>query len=51
MEAKFWLNEELFEIEEEFSYQMSPRDKKEVRKIIFEHFDYIITEWKKFRKK
>ena len=41
MEGKFWLDENSFEIREEFSYNMSPRDKREVRKIIFEHFEYI----------
>lgn len=49
MEAKFWLDEELFEIREAYSYNMKPNDKKEVRKIIFEHFEYITEQWKQFR--
>ncbi len=49
MEAKFWLDEDLFEIREAFSYKMNSSEKKEVRKIIFEHFDYIIEEWKQFK--
>jgi hypothetical protein len=31
------------------SYNMSPSDKRTVRRIIFEHFDYIVTEWNKFQ--
>ena len=48
MEAKFWLDEDLFEIKEAYSYNMNSADKKEVRKIIFEHFDYILGQWKQF---
>ena len=28
---------------------MSPADKRAVRRSIFEHFDYIVTDWKKFQ--
>lgn len=51
MEGKFWLDESTFEITESFSYNMSPKDKREIRKIIFEHFDYIIEQWKQFHNK
>ena len=51
MEGKFWLDESTFEISESFTYNMSPRDKREIRKIIFEHFDYIIEQWKLFHNK
>ena len=51
MEGKFWLDETTFEIAESFSYNMSPKDKREIRKIIFEHFDYIIEQWKQFHNK
>jgi len=30
---------------------MSLADKKTVRRIIFEHFDYIVTEWNKFQER
>lgn len=48
MECKFWLIKETFEIEEAFSYNLNPASKREIRKIIFEHFDYIINEWNKY---
>jgi hypothetical protein len=51
MEGKFWLNAELFEVVEAFSFNLKPNDKKIVRKIIFEHFDYIIEQWTQFQKK
>ena len=51
MEGKFWLDENSFEITEAFTHNMSPRDKREIRKIIFEHFDYIIEQWKQFHDK
>jgi len=30
---------------------MKPADKRTVRRIIFEHFDYIVNEWKAFQEK
>lgn len=46
-ECKFWLNSEIYAIEEAWSYNLSPRLRREVRKIIFDHFDLISEEWKK----
>jgi hypothetical protein len=42
---QFWLNAEIYEIEEVWSHNLSPRLRREVRKIIFEHFDLIVEEW------
>lgn len=50
MECKFWLKEDLFEIEIAFSYNMKNADIRDVKQIIYQHFDYIILEWKKFFK-
>lgn len=48
-EAKYWLDIQEFEAIEAHAYNMSPADKRTVRRIIFEHFDYIVTEWNKFQ--
>jgi hypothetical protein len=48
MECKFWLDIENFEIKEALSYNMTPQSKREIKKIIYEHFDYIVIEWNKF---
>jgi len=50
-EAKYWLDVDLFEVVEAHAYNMSPADKKVVRRIIFEHFDYIVSEWTKWQEK
>ncbi len=50
-EAKYWLDVQGFEAVEAHAYNMSPADKRIVRRIIFEHFDYIVTEWAKFQEK
>ena len=47
-ECKYWLKVDEFEIAEAYSYNLSPADKKEIRKIIYEHFDLIITEWNEY---
>jgi hypothetical protein len=49
MECKYWIDEDTFDVQEAYSYSMSPRDKKQIRKIIFEHFDYIVDQWKAFQ--
>ena len=50
-EAKHWLDVDAFEAIEAHAYNMSPADKSTVRRIIFEHFDYIVSEWRKFQEK
>jgi len=50
-EAKYWLKIKEFEIEEAFSYKLSPKDKRDVKKIIYEHFDYIVEQWSRHFKK
>jgi hypothetical protein len=49
MDCKFWIDDKSFDIQEAYTYDMSPRDKKQIRKIIFEHFDYIVEQWKEFQ--
>lgn len=50
-EAKFWLDVEAFEATEAYSYNMSPADTRTVRQIIFEHFEYIVSEWNRFQER
>jgi hypothetical protein len=48
-EAKYWLNVQTFEAIEAHSYSMSPAEKRTVRSIIYQHFDYIVSEWNRFQ--
>ena len=48
-ECKFWLDIENYEITEAYSYNISPRDRREIKKIIYQHFDYIVSEWNRFQ--
>jgi hypothetical protein len=50
-EAKYWLDLNGFEAVEAHAYKMSPADKRMVRRIIFEHFDYISSEWTKWQER
>lgn len=50
MEIKLWIDVENFELTEAFAYNFSPQAKREIKKIIYEHFDYIVSEWNKFFK-
>ena len=48
MECKYWLNREDFGIEEAYSYGLGQNDKRAVKKIIFEYFEFIEQEWDRF---
>ena len=50
-EAKYWLDIDGFEAIEAHGYNMSPTDRRTVRRIIYDHFDYIVSEWARFQEK
>jgi hypothetical protein len=47
-EGKYWLYSETFEVDEVYAYNMSPALRREIRKIIFANFDYIVSEYENF---
>ena len=51
MECKFWILVDEFEIKEAFSFNLTPAAKKEIKKIIFQHFDLIAEAWNNHFKK
>ncbi|MBF0220210.1 MAG: DUF4160 domain-containing protein [Gammaproteobacteria bacterium] len=51
MECKYWIDEELFDIHEAYSFRMTTSDKKQIRKIIFQHFEHIVEQWYEFDKR
>jgi hypothetical protein len=51
MECKYWILVDEMDIKEEYSYSMSAKDKREVRKIVFQNFDMLIDAWSNFFKK
>ncbi len=44
-ECKYWIDVDLFEITEAWAYGMTPRLRREVRKIILQHLDQIADSW------
>ena len=51
MECKYWLNREDFDLDEAFTFNMSPRDHRQIRKIIYEQFEYIEQQWDEFQRR
>jgi hypothetical protein len=51
MECKFWLDTENFELSTALEYNLTPQARREIKKNVYEHFDYIVSEWDKFFKK
>ncbi len=50
-ECKYWLDRNNFEVEEAFYFNMNLKDKRSVKKIIFEYFELIEKEWDEFQKR
>jgi hypothetical protein len=48
IECKFWINKELRTIDEDFSYNMSPGERRQIVEIINSHLDIIIMAWEKY---
>ncbi len=48
MECKFWILTEEIEIKEAFAYNMAVSDKKQIKKIIYQHFDLIVDAWNSY---
>jgi hypothetical protein len=51
IECKFWLDRDTFEINEAFGYGLTSAARREIRKIIFQHFEYLVDEWDLFYKR
>jgi hypothetical protein len=51
MECKFWILVNEVEIQEAFSHNLSPASKREIKKIIYQHFDLIVDAWNTYFKK
>lgn len=50
-ECKYWLDVDRFDIREDYAYGLSPADRRAVRELIFEHFDYIVSAWIEVQKR
>ena len=51
MECKFWILPDEVDIKEAFGYQLTPAGRREIRKIIFQHFDLIVSSWYSYFRK
>ena len=47
-ECKFWLHADIYDISEEYACNMTPRLKREIRQVIFQHFDQIVSAWREY---
>jgi hypothetical protein len=45
-ECKYWLLSDRFDIIEAFEYNCTPRLRREIRQIAFEHFELIVAAWR-----
>jgi hypothetical protein len=50
-ECKYWLDRENFNLEEAYAFDLSHKDMREIRQIIFQHFEYIEEQWDEFQRR
>ena len=46
MDCKFWLLLDKYDTEEVYAYGLSAAERRALRKIIFEHFDYLVEQYR-----
>lgn len=51
MECKYWIDIKEFDIDEAYSFGLKYKDKRQIRRIIFDHFDYIVDQWDEFERR
>ena len=51
MECKYWLDRENFDITEAYSYKLTPKERRNIRKIILGNFEYIEEQWDEWQRK
>jgi formylmethanofuran dehydrogenase subunit A len=49
-ECKYWLDVDNFDVIESYTYNMNNKDKRIVKKMIFEYFEVIEKSWDDFQK-
>lgn len=49
-ECKYWLDVDKFDVMESYTYNMNNKDKRIVKKMIFEYFEVIEKGWDDFQK-
>ncbi len=50
-ECKYWLDPENFDVKEAYTFNMNSKDKRQVKKMIFEYFETIESEWNQFEER
>ena len=50
-ECKYWLDREFYDVQEAFAFNMNNKDRRDVKKIIFNHFELIEKAWDDFQEK
>lgn len=49
--CKFWIDVDDFNIRPEYALNASPKDLREIKKIIYEYFDAIVEAWNQFQER
>ena len=48
MECKFWILVDEVEIKQEYGFNLTAAANREIKKIIYQHFDLIVDSWDKY---
>lgn len=50
-ECKLWIREDIYDVEEAWSHGLGPQLRREIREIVFSHFELIVEEWRKLQRR
>jgi len=50
-QGKFWILSDKYDIKTDYVRYMTRQEEREVRRILFEHFDEIVEAWNTFKEK
>jgi len=48
MDCKYWLLVDVYDIDVVYEYNVAPSARRELRRIIFEHYDLLVSEYEQW---
>jgi hypothetical protein len=51
IDCKYRVNVNNYDILEAYAFNLSTKDRRQIRRIIFDHFDYVVDQWEEFQRR
>jgi hypothetical protein len=50
-ECRYWIDTDNYDIMEAYAFNLGPKERRQIRQIVFDHFDYIVEQWAEFQRR